>query len=110
MTPKLYRVTVRSEMVVLAYTHASAEETVREDYDAQYDCLKPEDATSTLLKRENMTQEALKTFPYVSRDVTDKVKRACEAWFQIIEAEEKAKNDAEAEFRRKQLALPGIDP
>jgi len=103
--PRLYRVTVSYDVLVLAHSVTGAEErATRVD-------LHNEDVSDVFAhkaKRDNIDQDWMDSLPYIAEDVTDPEHQKdiiVEKWLERIE-KENTQRKAQADFLAKQQKLP----
>lgn len=109
--PRIYRVEIQSDVLVLAHSAQAAEEYVKGDYDVQSEIMDGADCIAVIAKRSTFSSAELNSLPYLSDDVDDpehRRERLCKAWLSDIEDEEK-KMAYEAEMAKRQLKIPGME-
>lgn len=103
--PRLYRVTISYDVLVLSHSTSDAEECAA-DVDLHNE--EVSDVCSHKAKRDNIDQDQMESLPYVADDVDDPDhKKDCtvKEWLERIE-EEDTQRKARAEVNAKQIELP----
>jgi hypothetical protein len=105
--PRLYRVTVSYDVLVLSHSSTKAE-AYASDLDLHGE--EVSDVFTHKAKRDNIDQDWMDSLPYIARDVKDpehQKDHTVEEWLGRIE-EEDSQRKAQAEADAKQEKLPGI--
>jgi len=105
--PRLYRVTVSYDVLVLSHSAPEAERF------ASHVDLHSEDVSDVFVhkaKASDIDQDWMDSLPYVARDVTDpdhKKDRTVKEWLELI-GEDDTQRRAEADMEASQEKLPGV--
>jgi hypothetical protein len=112
MTAKLYRVRITSEVFVVAESREDAEDFALRDQDVVDDLVENGMAFATVAGTKGLSEDEKKCLPWVHDDLEDdEVDRdlTVGAWAELND-EAAAQAKREAEFKAKQLILPGTEP
>lgn len=105
--PRLYRVTISYDVIVLAHDTATAEEGAA---DVDLSMEEVSDVYSHKARLKDIDQDRLASLPYVADDVTDPDHQkdiTVKEWLELIE-EDEDRLKAEAEMEARQMKLPNV--
>ena len=111
MTAKLYRVHITADVYVVAESEEDAEDYAMRERDVVDDAMENGLAVASVVTVKGLSRDDGAAFPWVHDDLEDDGyrDRTVRAWAEFND-EAAAQAKREAEFKAKQLIIPGTEP